>query len=49
MGKYPLAISIRGIVLEDQRNLPWGFMTFCNDVRAKPILLKSGIVPEGKR
>lgn len=50
MGKYPLAISIRGIVLEDRRNLPWGFMTFLrNDVRAKQYFLKSGIVPEGAK
>ncbi|MCU0426576.1 MAG: substrate-binding domain-containing protein [Candidatus Kapabacteria bacterium] len=50
MGKYPLAVSIRGVILEDRRNLPWGFMTFLrNDVRAKQYFLKSGIVPEGAK
>ncbi|MFY7998676.1 MAG: substrate-binding domain-containing protein [Candidatus Kapaibacteriota bacterium] len=50
MGKYPLPIAIRGVLLEDRRNLPWGFMTFLrNDVRAKQYFLKSGIVPEGAR
>lgn len=50
MGKYPLAITIRGVLLEDRRNLPWGFMTFLrNDVRAKQYFLKSGIVPEGAK
>jgi hypothetical protein len=50
MGKYPLPISIRGLILEDRRNLPWGFLTFLrNDVRTKQYFLKSGIVPEGAR
>ncbi|MCS6808820.1 MAG: substrate-binding domain-containing protein [Candidatus Kapabacteria bacterium] len=50
MGKYPFPIHIRGLLLEDRRNLPWGFMTFLrNDIRTKQYFLKSGIVPEGAR
>lgn len=50
MGKYPLPIKIQGLILDDQRNLPWGFITFLrNDVRTKEYFLKSGIVPEGAR
>jgi phosphate transport system substrate-binding protein len=50
MGKYPLPIKIQGLLLEDQRNLPWGFITFLrNDVRTKEYFLKNGIVPEGAR
>jgi ABC-type phosphate transport system substrate-binding protein len=50
MGKYPLPIKIQGLLLEDRRNLPWGYITFLrNDVRAKEYFLKHGIVPEGAR
>ncbi len=50
MGKYPLPIKIQGLLLEDQRNLPWGYITFLrNDVRTKEYFLKNGIVPEGAR
>jgi phosphate transport system substrate-binding protein len=50
MGSYPLAVKIQGLLLEDRRNLPWGFITFMrNDVRVKQYFLKSGIVPENVR
>lgn len=50
MGKYPLPVQILGLLLEDQRNLPWGYITFLrNDVRTKEYFLKRGIVPEGAR
>ncbi|TAE30726.1 MAG: hypothetical protein EAZ92_04125 [Candidatus Kapaibacterium sp.] len=50
MGKYPLPIKIQGLLLEDRRNLPWGYITFLrNDVRTKEYFLKNGIVPEGAR
>lgn len=50
MGKYPLPVRIQGLLLEDRRNLPWGYVTFLrNDVRAKERYLKGGIVPEGAR
>jgi phosphate transport system substrate-binding protein len=50
MGKYPLPVPIQGLLLEDRRNLPWGYITFLrNDVRAKEYFLKHGIVPEGAR
>jgi ABC-type phosphate transport system substrate-binding protein len=50
MSKYPLPVKIQGLLLEDRRNLPWGFITFLrNDVRAKQYFLKSGIVPENVR
>jgi hypothetical protein len=50
MDKYPLPVTIRGVLLEDIRNLPWGFFTFLrNDIRAKQYFLKSGIVPEGAK
>jgi hypothetical protein len=50
MGKYPLPVQIQGLLLEDQRNLPWGYITFLrNDVRTKEYFLKRGIVPEGAR
>jgi ABC-type phosphate transport system substrate-binding protein len=50
MGKYPLPIKIQGLLLDDQRNLPWGYITFLrNDVRTKEYFLKNGIVPEGAR
>jgi ABC-type phosphate transport system substrate-binding protein len=50
MGKYPLVVPIKGLLLEDRQNLPWGFFTFLrHDNKTKEHLLKSGIVPDNAR
>ena len=50
MGKYPLVVKIQGLLLEDRRNLPWGFCTYIrNDNKTKEYFLKTGIVPENAR
>jgi hypothetical protein len=47
MGKYPLTVEIRGVLLEDRQNLPWGFMQFIrNDKTTKEFFVKNGIVPQ---
>jgi DNA-binding transcriptional LysR family regulator len=50
MGKYPFPVPLRVLLLEDRRNLPWGFGTFLrHDKSPKEYFLKSGIVPENAR
>ncbi len=50
MGKYPYPITIKGLLFEDIRNLPWGVMTFLrNDKAVMEYYLNAGIVPDNAR
>lgn len=51
MGKYPLVVSLTGLLLEDRiTTLPSGFFTFIrHDKQTKEYFLKSGIVPDNAR
>lgn len=45
-GLYPYPVDIQGFLLEDLRNLPWGFMTyFSRATEVQQYFLSAGIVP----
>jgi phosphate transport system substrate-binding protein len=50
MGKYPFVVKINGLLLENRRNLPWGFFQFLrNDNETKKFFLQSGIIPQNAK
>jgi ABC-type phosphate transport system substrate-binding protein len=50
LGKYPYPVIMKGLLFEDIRNLPWGFMTFLrHDKSVMEYYLGSGIVPDNAR
>lgn len=46
MQQYPLPVTIRGIMAEDRRNLPWGFFSFISrNTEVQKYFNSAGIVP----